>query len=146
MQRRHKRQQQQLKRAPRHKPEVDTTADAQPFSSAVNVKKHSMLHMKAEGGRTKHRLDKFKRGGRTKRFDDGGTVSGPSLDKIRQQMADYASQTAVQHQQHLQGITDIQKQMNDYANRTFEGHPNDTQKQMDDYAHQTFEGHQDDEP
>ena len=36
-----------------------------------------MHHMKAEGGRTKLRLDKFRRGGRrTKRFDDGGTASG----------------------------------------------------------------------
>lgn len=32
----------------------------------AKVKKHSMHHMHAEGGRTKHRLDKFKRGGRAK--------------------------------------------------------------------------------
>lgn len=32
----------------------------------AKVKKHSMHHMHAEGGRTKHRLDKFRRGGRAK--------------------------------------------------------------------------------
>ena len=32
----------------------------------AKVKKASMHHMRAEGGRTKHRLDKFKRGGRAK--------------------------------------------------------------------------------
>jgi hypothetical protein len=71
---RHVRQQQRLKPASRNRrPQVDKTADEQPFSSAVNIKKHSMLHMKAEGGRTKHRLDKFRRGGRSaKRYDNGG--------------------------------------------------------------------------
>ncbi|HZS57526.1 MAG TPA: hypothetical protein VFA65_24210 [Bryobacteraceae bacterium] len=32
----------------------------------AKVKKHSMHHMKAEGGRTKHHQDKFRRGGRAK--------------------------------------------------------------------------------
>ena len=87
MKHRHTRQHQRLKPASRsRRPEVDKTADEQPFSSAVNIKKHSMLHMKAEGGRTKHRLDKFKRGGRSRsrkadqaaasslKFANGGTA------------------------------------------------------------------------
>lgn len=32
----------------------------------AKVKKESMHHMHAEGGRAKHRLDKFRRGGRAK--------------------------------------------------------------------------------
>lgn len=32
----------------------------------AKVKKASMHHMHAEGGKTKHRLDKFRRGGRAK--------------------------------------------------------------------------------
>jgi hypothetical protein len=70
---RHVRQQQRLKTASRKRRlEVDKAADEQPSSD--KVKKSSMLHMKAEGGRTKHRLDKFRRGGRPKRFEDGGTT------------------------------------------------------------------------
>jgi hypothetical protein len=73
-----------LAQAQRHKTasrnrgaEADGVADEQPRSGAGKAKKSSMHHMKAEGGRTKHRLDKFRRGGRrTKRFDDGGTASG----------------------------------------------------------------------
>jgi hypothetical protein len=53
--------------------DADKTADEQPFSSAVNTKKRTAYHMKAEGGRTKHRLDKFRRGGRSRnRYDNGG--------------------------------------------------------------------------
>ena len=73
MKHRHVRQQQRLKTASRNRRlEVDKAADEQPSSD--KVKKSSMLHMKAEGGRTKHRLDKFRRGGRPKRFEDGGTT------------------------------------------------------------------------
>jgi hypothetical protein len=77
MKHRHTRQQQRLKTASRNRrSEVDKTADEQPFSSAVNTKKRTAYHMKAEGGRTKHRLDKFRRGGRPRnRFDNGGPAS-----------------------------------------------------------------------
>ena len=110
MKHRHTRQQQRLKPASRNRrPEVEKTADEQPFSSAVNIKKHSMLHMKAEGGRTKHRLDKFKRGGRTKRFADGGATSSPSLDNIQQQMARHLEETRQFHQ----NLSDFQQQMTD---------------------------------
>jgi hypothetical protein len=75
MKHRHTRQQQRLKTASRNRRlEVDKTADEQPSSGVAKFKKSSMLHMKAEGGRTKHRLDKFRRGGRPKRFEDGGTT------------------------------------------------------------------------
>jgi hypothetical protein len=72
---RHVRQQQRLKTASRNRRlEVDKAADEQPSSGVAKVKKSSMLHMKAEGGRTKHRQDKFRRGGPPKRFEDGGTT------------------------------------------------------------------------
>ena len=47
---------------------VKKEADERADGGAVHekVKKHSMHHMKAEGGRTKHRLDKYRRGGRAK--------------------------------------------------------------------------------
>ena len=62
------------------RPDVDEASDEQPRSGAGKAKKSSMHHMKAEGGRTKLRLDKFRRGGRrTKRFDNGGTA-GSALD------------------------------------------------------------------
>ena len=67
MKHRHTRQHQRLKPASRsRRPEVDKTAGEQPSSGVAKVKKSSMHHMKAEGGRTKHRLDKFKRGGRSR--------------------------------------------------------------------------------
>jgi hypothetical protein len=74
MKHRHTRQQQRLRTASRNRrSEVDKTADEQPSSSAVNTKKRTAYHMKAEGGRTKHRLDKFRRGGRSRnRYDNGG--------------------------------------------------------------------------
>jgi hypothetical protein len=47
--------------------------DEQPHSSAGKAKKRTAHHMKAEGGRTKLRLDKFRRGGRPRnRYDNGG--------------------------------------------------------------------------
>jgi hypothetical protein len=79
MKHRHTRQQQRPKPASRNRRlEVDKTADEQPFSSAANTKKRAAHSMKAEGGKTKPRLDKFRRGGRQrpKKYDDGGTVSG----------------------------------------------------------------------
>ena len=53
--------------------EVYEETDEQPHSSAGKAKKRTAHHMKAEGGRTKLRLDKFRRGGRSRnRFDNGG--------------------------------------------------------------------------
>ncbi len=67
MKHRHTRQQQRLKAASRNRRlEVDKTADEQPSSGVAKFKKSSMLHMKAEGGHTKNRLDKFRRGGRSR--------------------------------------------------------------------------------
>ena len=79
MKHRHKLSQRQRQRpAPlSRRLEVDKTADEQPRSIASKLKKSSMHSMRAEGGRTKLRLDKFRRGGRrTKRFDDGGAAAG----------------------------------------------------------------------
>ena len=77
MKHRHTRQQQRQKTASRNRRlEVDKTADEQPSSGAGKAKKHSVHHMKAEGGRTKHRLDKFRRGGRShNRYDSGGSAA-----------------------------------------------------------------------
>ena len=48
-------------------------AKEQQQPSASKAKRRSTYQGQAEGGRTKHRLDKFRRGGRQpKRFDDGG--------------------------------------------------------------------------
>jgi hypothetical protein len=48
-------------------------ANEQQQPSATKVKRRSTYQGQVEGGRTKHRLDKFRRGGRQpKRFDDGG--------------------------------------------------------------------------
>jgi hypothetical protein len=74
-----------LAQAQRRKPssrnksfEVDEASDEQPSSGVAKVKKSSMLHMKAEGGRTKHRLDKFRRGGRSRNTYDNGGPAGSS--------------------------------------------------------------------
>jgi hypothetical protein len=84
MKHRHLRQQQRLKTASRNRrSEVDKTADEQPFSSAVNTKKRAAYHMKAEGGRTKHRLDKFRRGGRSRNRYDNGGPAGSSAASTR---------------------------------------------------------------
>jgi hypothetical protein len=53
---------------------ADETPDEQPRSSASKLKKSSMHSMRAEGGRTKPRLDKFRRVRRPKRFEDGGST------------------------------------------------------------------------
>jgi hypothetical protein len=69
-----------LAQAQRHKPasrnksfEVDEASDEQPHSSAGKAKKRTAHQMRAEGGKTKPRLDKFRRGGRPRnRYDNGG--------------------------------------------------------------------------
>jgi hypothetical protein len=76
---RHKLAQAQRRRAaPRNtRFEADEASDEQPQPRSSRAKSRATHHMKAEGGRTKHRLDKFRRGGRsTKRYDDGGTAGG----------------------------------------------------------------------
>jgi hypothetical protein len=84
MKHRHTRQQQRLKTASRNRRlEVDKTADEQPSSGVAKFKKSSVLHMKAEGGRTKHRLDKFRRGGRSRNTYDNGGPAGSSAASTR---------------------------------------------------------------
>jgi hypothetical protein len=74
MKHRHVRQQHRRKMASQgRRSEVQELLDEQPHSSAGKAKKRTAHHMKAEGGRTKLRLDKFRRGGRSRnRFDNGG--------------------------------------------------------------------------
>jgi hypothetical protein len=75
MKHRHKLSQRQRQRAssPNRRSEFQEALDEQPHSNAGKARKRTAHQMPAEGGRTKHRLDKFRRGGRrTKRFDDGG--------------------------------------------------------------------------
>jgi hypothetical protein len=54
-------------------PDAYEEAKEQQQPSASKAKRRATYQGQAEGGRTKHRLDKFRRGGRQpKRFDDGG--------------------------------------------------------------------------
>jgi hypothetical protein len=78
MKHRHVRQQQRPKIASQsRRSEVQEALDEQPHSSTGNAKKRAAHQMRAEGGKTKHRLDKFRRGGRRTRWlDDGGTAGG----------------------------------------------------------------------
>jgi hypothetical protein len=71
---RHRLQQQRRRPASSSRPaEVHEETEEQPQSGSSRAKKRPMHHMKLEGGRTKLRLDKFRRGGRSaKRYDAGG--------------------------------------------------------------------------
>ena len=74
MKHRHRLAQRQRQRSasPSRRAEVEEM-DEQPHSSAGKAKKRTAHQMRAEGGKTKPRLDKFRRGGRPRnRFDNGG--------------------------------------------------------------------------
>jgi hypothetical protein len=63
----------------KRRPEAYEEAKEQQQPSASKAKRRSTYQGQVEGGRTKHRLDKFRRGGRrTKRFDDGGSIADSS--------------------------------------------------------------------
>ena len=73
MKHRHKLAQRQRQRPASPSRRADVNEDEQLHSSASKLNKSSMHSMRAEGGRTKLRLDKFRRGGRrAKRYDNGG--------------------------------------------------------------------------
>ena len=56
--------------------------DEQPRSGAGKAKKSAMHHLRAEGGRTKLRLDKFRRGGRSRnRYDNGGPAGSSAVTR-----------------------------------------------------------------
>jgi hypothetical protein len=80
MKHRHKlAQAQRRKAAPRNRGfEADEASDEQPQPAASRAKSRATHRMHAEGGRTKPRLDKFRRGRSAKRYDDGGTAGGTS--------------------------------------------------------------------
>ena len=84
MKHRHKLSQRQRQRATSQsrRSEVQET-DEQPRSSASKAKKSAMHHMRAEGGRTKLRLDKFRRGGRSRNRYDNGGPAGSSAASTR---------------------------------------------------------------
>jgi hypothetical protein len=74
MKQRHKLQRQRPRpTSAQRRVEAYEEAKEQQQPSPSKVKRRSTYQGQAEGGRTKHRLDKFRRGGRQpKRFDDGG--------------------------------------------------------------------------
>ena len=84
MKHRHKLSQRQRQRATSQsrRPEAQEM-DEQPRSSASKLKKSSMHSMRAEGGRTKLRLDKFRRGGRSRNRYDNGGPAGSSAASTR---------------------------------------------------------------
>ena len=84
MKHRHKLSQRQRQRpaSQSRRPEAQET-DEQSRSGAGKAKKSSMLHMKAEGGRTKLRMDKFRRGGRSRNRYDNGGPAGSSAASTR---------------------------------------------------------------
>ena len=74
MKQRHKLQRQRPRPASaKRRPATYEEANEQQQPSASKAKRRSTYQGQVEGGRTKHRLDKSRRGGRQpKRFDDGG--------------------------------------------------------------------------
>ena len=80
MKHRHKLQQQRRRAASSGEYfEVDEANDEQPQSASKRSKRRLAHQLHAEGGRTKHRLDKFRRGKR-KGFDGGGSVRNTNPD------------------------------------------------------------------
>jgi hypothetical protein len=73
MKHRHRLAQRQRQRPASSSRRAEVYEDEQPSSSGSNAKKRAAHQMRAEGGKTKHRLDKFRRGGRPRnRYDNGG--------------------------------------------------------------------------
>ena len=74
MKQRHKLQRQRPRPASaKRRPEAYEEANEQQQLSASKAQRRSTYQGQVEGGRTKHRLDKLRRGGRQpKRYDDGG--------------------------------------------------------------------------
>jgi hypothetical protein len=82
---RHKLSQRQRQRATSQgrRSEVQELLDEQPHSSASKAKKRTGHQMRAEGGKTKPRLDKFRRGGRPRNRYDNGGPAGSSAGSTR---------------------------------------------------------------
>jgi hypothetical protein len=100
---RHKLSQRQRHRAisQSRRSEVQEALDEQPRSIAGKAKKRTAHQMRAEGGKTKHRLDKFRRGGRRpKRYDDGGVASGTST----RDPSDPGNETAAANRDRPKGV------------------------------------------
>jgi hypothetical protein len=73
MKHRHRLAQRQRQRPTSSSRRAEVYEDERPRSSGSNAKKRAAHQMRAEGGKTKPRLDKFRRGGRPRnRFDNGG--------------------------------------------------------------------------
>src|ERR1700721_770853 len=84
MKHRHRLAQRQRQRSasPSRRAEVEEM-DEQPHSSAGKAKKRTAHQMRAEGGKTKPRLDKFRRGGRPRNRYDNGGPAGSSAGSTR---------------------------------------------------------------
>jgi hypothetical protein len=73
MKHRHRLAQRQRQRPTSSSRRAEVYEDERPSSSGSNAKKRAAHQMRAEGGKTKPRLDKFRRGGRPRnRYDNGG--------------------------------------------------------------------------
>ena len=85
MKHRHRLAQRQRQRSasPSRRAEVYEETDEQPSSSAGKPKKRTAHQMRAEGGKTKPRLDKFRRGGRSRNRYDNGGPAGSSAGSTR---------------------------------------------------------------
>jgi hypothetical protein len=76
---RHRLAQRQRQRPASSSRRAEVYEDEQPHSSAGKAKKRAAHQMRAEGGKTKPRLDKFRRGGRPRnRYDNGGPAGSSS--------------------------------------------------------------------
>ena len=84
MKHRHRLAQRQRQRAASQSRRAEAQeTDEQPRSGVGKAKKSSMHSMRAEGGRTKLRLDKFRRGGRSRNRYDNGGPAGSSAASTR---------------------------------------------------------------
>ena len=85
MKHRHRLAQRQRQRpaSPSRRAEVYEETDEQPRSSAGKAKRRAAHHMHAEGTRPKLRLDKFRRGGRSRNTYDNGGPAGSSAASTR---------------------------------------------------------------
>ena len=86
MKHRHRLAQRQRQRPASSSRRAEVYEDEQPHSSAGKAKKRTAHQMRAEGGKTKPRLDKFRRGGRPRNRYDNGGPAGSLLHRLEAPM------------------------------------------------------------
>jgi hypothetical protein len=96
MKHRHKLATQRRTASPSRRPEDEEAFEEQPQPTSSRAKKRARLEIAAEGGRPKHRLDKFRRGGRKRsnKYDIGG-VAPPAGSPTTPGLADFISSPKV---------------------------------------------------